>query len=373
MQKLLLTAAAIVFTTAVPALGQTISGVRLFMHFIPHATTPLTQQLDNGWTYAISDPNACGVQILLPWSDVENGSPGAYDWSDLDGLISQWAAKGKRVGITLTSVAGNVDQERGTTLDTPSYVMSSGEQILQCIENPPVPPTPDYLDSRYSTPWRNFITAALARYQDNPDVAFFDIGIGANESFPVAREDSTCQNILNNARPSINYTSWTNYAIGLVDYVASLNPHVQVFFDLNDQSLIGAETADFMTAVAAEAHKFGLGVGNDGFGFNWTTQGLNSKHTAYFESGGKLYPNAPLWYAESASVANQGGLSAFPAVLGEAASLGLPKLHVYAQEWDIAYDPKNSNYAKYHAAYQAAFNSVSPVSGPACRIGAGQP
>jgi hypothetical protein len=358
MGRLFLTAAAaVMFTTTAPA-----SGTRIFMHYIPTSTAPLVQQEPNGWQYVINDPNTCGVQIVVPWSDVET-SKGVYDWNDLDFLVDQWAAKGKYAELTFTGVAENVNQERGFSngspqLSTPAYVMNAGEQIIQCKLPTPVPPTPDYLDSRYYTPWRSFIAAAVAHYgRGNPNIAALHFDVGAGESAPVAKPSSACNAAMNNANPSINGASWEAYAIATVDYVASLRPQVQVFRDLQDT--LGNKS--FMPDMAAEANRFGMGVGNDGFGFNWATQGLTELHTAFFEQGGPLYPYHPLWYAETASVANQGALNVFPSILAEATDLGIHTLHIYAQEWSVAHNPSDINYAKYHGAYQTAFSSVAPV------------
>jgi hypothetical protein len=69
---------------------------------------------------------------------------------------------------------------------------------------------------------------------------------------------------------------------------------------------------------------------------------------------------------------SKGGYDYFPPVMKDAYALGFPTLELYAQEWSIAYNPKNSNYQKYHAAYQSAMQSVSPMSGAACRISPGR-
>jgi hypothetical protein len=157
--------------TAVAA-PASIYGARLFMHDIP-ASPDLIASQPNGWQQAISDPNNCGAQIVIPWAVVDNGT--TYNWSPVDNYIALWAGHGKYVSITFGSAAARVGQDMvpsgsaAPLSNTPSYVLKSGLPVIQChqeLGEPGyfTPPTPDYLDGRYLTPWKKFIAAAIARY-----------------------------------------------------------------------------------------------------------------------------------------------------------------------------------------------------------------
>lgn len=189
-----------------------------------------------------------------------------------------------------------------------------------------------------------------------------EFAIGGDESYPEEDYalDPDCLSKMNAV--GINAQTWLPHAIDIVDYVGSLHPGVQILWDLNTVGQLDPnnKTYGFPTTVAAEARKFGFVVGNDGF-----PTSMNSWWGLYTT-------NVPYTYAETGSVPDMGGDGAFPTTLQDAAKLGIHTLESDAVLWSVAYVPENSYYNKYHQAYQTAIKSLSPASGPVCRLEPGQ-
>lgn len=334
-------------------------GTRLYMHYIPHSTD-LMGGLPNGWRTVINNPADCGVEIQVPWSFVDKD--GVYDWSSLDQFVAVWASQSKLTTLDFSAAASNIAQQMGPTLyNTPAYVLASGAPVLQCHQEKgggePSPPTPDFLDSRVLGPWQNFIRAAVAHYGSDPKIAYLRFAIGGDESYPEASYalDPGCLPQMEAA--GINAQTWLTHGLASVDFVASLNPGVQIVWALNTLDALETSSGAFAATVGNEAKRLHELSGNDGFPINNMTF---------------IYTlEAPYTYAQSASLGNT-GYAAFPPNAAELVKLGVHTFEMRANIWSAAFNPADRAYPKWHAAYQAAFNSLGPVSGPACRLGPGQ-
>jgi hypothetical protein len=276
-----------------------------------------------------------------------------------------WASQGKLTGIHFSAAVSKINQQMGpTTWNTPAYVLNSGAPVIQCHQElgggDPSPPTPDFLDPRVLGPWRNFIRAGLAHYQDDPKIAYLFWAIGGDESYPETDYTLDPQCLPKMEAVGIDASSWLTHGLDSVNFVASLNPQVQVLWDLGTMGALDLSHDNFATRVEAEVKKFHELSGNDGF--------PNSFGGSTF-----LYVDgAPYVYAQSASLSGEGGYAGFPGNMAEAEKLGIHTLELNADYWRAAFDPTDGAYAKWHNTYQATFKSLNPVTGPACRLGPGQ-
>jgi hypothetical protein len=150
------------------------SGVIAYDIYNPNqGTTPFSSSV-------FSDPLISGVQIQVPWEDVETAS-GVYDWSFLDAVFSEADTSGKFVVLTLNP-----------GFSTPSWVLAlPGVVSFQSaysyfgVENPPrtepVPWNTVYLDE-----WFAFIKVLAARYRDNQQLRMVSV------SGPTSTDDEMC-------------------------------------------------------------------------------------------------------------------------------------------------------------------------------------
>lgn len=112
----------------------------------------------------LAAPYVKGILVRFGWSDIETAE-GVYDWSVIDGLLSQAAASGKQ--ITLGVMAGYM---------TPSWVYADGAQPfnfvwdaptfgppLCSVQSIPIPWDPIFLEK-----WQALVQAMGARYSANP-------------------------------------------------------------------------------------------------------------------------------------------------------------------------------------------------------------
>jgi hypothetical protein len=337
-------------------------GTRLFMHYIPHSADLEGDQPDS-WKTVISSPTACGVQIMVPWSFIDKGG-GKYDWSALDQFIALWASQGKLTALHFSAAASNVAQQMGPTLyNTPLYVLESGAPIIQCHQElgggKPSPPTPDFLDPRVLSPWRAFIRAGLAHYEDDLKIAYLRWAIGGDESYPETDFQLDPQCLPKMEAVGINADSWLTHGLNSVDFVASLAPHVQITWDLNALATLDLSQYNFANKVSAKAKSLHELSGNDGF--------PNSLTADFYSSAA-----APYIYAQSSGLSYTGGYAGFPSNMAEAEKLGIHTLEINSDYWSAAFDPSYSAYPKWHTTYQATFKSLNPITGSLCRLRPGQ-
>ncbi len=149
-----------------PAMGWT-------MHFYSNIPTNYGSQLEPSDT--LDDfPGLSTVYLRIPWAFMEP-IEGQFNWAILDTPAQRWIAKGKKIALRLTT------SESWLRFATPEWVFKAGaKSVVYTIGKGPDPNgplvDPVFDDPIYLKKLEAFMMAAGARYGDNPNVAFIDVG-----------------------------------------------------------------------------------------------------------------------------------------------------------------------------------------------------
>lgn len=308
-----------------------------------------------------SDPTICGANLIIPWSSIDNG-PGAspqYDWSFVDQAAAPWEAAGKIVNLIVWGTDENASQAFNGTPATPAYVLSTTDTVT-CPDGV----IPVYWESGYQTPWRAFQAAVISHVSGDPNIGYIRFGLGTGgEDFPVdGFADSACFSAW--TAKGMSASQWLNLSISQVDYEASLGSSHPINIGLNPYP----GTPDLPDKVAAEAVKFGMGIG---------MQGMTVTQTEHAKSHSGCYAN---WcslfntYAGQVPIEMQtyspttpdgGGMTgALPPILDYVLNQAhVQVLELYPEEWLVADDPTWPSYGQYHAAYSQALAQAASVVG----------
>jgi hypothetical protein len=122
-------------------------------------------------------PGVSTVYFRVPWSFVEP-KEGVFNWAFIDTPAQRWVAKHKQVALRLTSTESAWP---APAFATPKWVMGAGAKGHFFNSGAGVTAggqfwEPDYDDEVYLAKLDDFLTAAAARYDGNPEIAFVDVG-----------------------------------------------------------------------------------------------------------------------------------------------------------------------------------------------------
>ncbi len=143
------------------------------MHFYSNIPTNYGSQLEPSDT--VDDfPGLSTVYLRIPWAMVEP-EEGKFNWAILDTPAQRWIAKGKKVAFRITA------SENWMPFATPEWVKNAGAKgTYYEFGKGPVEKgnlwDPDFGDPVFLKKLDSFLAAMALRYDDNPDVAFIDIG-----------------------------------------------------------------------------------------------------------------------------------------------------------------------------------------------------
>jgi hypothetical protein len=118
----------------------------------------------------VSNP-ITGGHATFEWQQVEKG-PGQYDWSDVDSWLDKESASNKATAIGFASY--NARCCGGDAL--PAYLYDVHPDMQVVCEDAWV--IPKYWSESYLNEWGRFIGEAGKRYDDDPRIAFVEIGVG---------------------------------------------------------------------------------------------------------------------------------------------------------------------------------------------------
>ena len=119
-------------------------------------------------------PGLSTIFLRVPWSFLEP-KEGEFNWSLFDTPAQRWIARGKQIGICVSST------ESWLRDATPKWVQEAGAKGVEFEFEKGVKPggplwEPDYLDPIFLQKLENFLAAMARRYDGNPNVAFITIG-----------------------------------------------------------------------------------------------------------------------------------------------------------------------------------------------------
>jgi hypothetical protein len=123
-------------------------------------------------TLNIENPYLAGVQFTFNWAEIEP-EEGNFHWELIDSVIEPWAQRDKKVILSLRTVlkrGANPTQSSAT----PTWVYDAGADKIEFDgTNYPL-----YWDPVFLEKYERFISAVAKRYDNNPDIAFVEMGIG---------------------------------------------------------------------------------------------------------------------------------------------------------------------------------------------------
>ena len=111
-------------------------------------------------------PGLSTVYLRVPWSFVEP-EEGKFVWELLDTPAQRWIEKGKYVAFRITAM------ESWLYYATPKWVFDAGA-VGYDVEGNYI--EPEYGDKIFLEKVENFVKAFAARYDNNPNVAYVDVG-----------------------------------------------------------------------------------------------------------------------------------------------------------------------------------------------------
>ena len=119
-------------------------------------------------------PGLSVIYLRVPWSFLEP-EEGRFDWSLVDTPAQRWIDKGKQVAFRVTC------SESWMRYATPKWVEAAGAKGHNFTVGKGVDPDGPYWEPNYDDPvllakLDQFLTAMAKRYEDNPNVAFIDVG-----------------------------------------------------------------------------------------------------------------------------------------------------------------------------------------------------
>ena len=119
-------------------------------------------------------PGLTVVYLRIPWSYVEP-QEGRFNWAVVDGPAQRWISRGKQVAFRFSC------SESWMRYATPEWVHKAGAKGHNFRSGSGVAADgpfwePDYDDPVFLAKLDRFLAAAAARYDGNPEVAFFDVG-----------------------------------------------------------------------------------------------------------------------------------------------------------------------------------------------------
>lgn len=121
-------------------------------------------------------PGISSIYMRLPW-DLLEPEEGVFNWTVLDTPAQRWIQRGKQIAIRITC------SESWHKWATPKWVHDAGAKGYFYEEGKPGIFSengslwePDFDDPVFLSKLNNFLAALAARYDNNPNVAYIDIG-----------------------------------------------------------------------------------------------------------------------------------------------------------------------------------------------------
>jgi len=291
----------------------------------------------------LSNTNVDGISIRVGWDNLEIAD-GIYNWSFLDSEIGKAAAVGKKAIIRVI--------DGGTHM--PSWVMTGVTTTYTFQTSNPWQPAgtfaiPVFWDAYYTTKKKAMIAAVGARYNSNPTVTAFVVGVANayNADWYVPHRTIIDPPFTNSEVArwlAAGYTTQKleNSATGFIDAAMAAFPNKTVAFSINPNGTLDANPITACSAVAsAERAKWGNRLLVSDNGLAATTP--NAPPPTANNEWNVWYNNRPytcaqmLWYVYGDNhYRMNGGVAGDPAtILTKAINIGVGYQNRYQEIYQI--------------------------------------
>lgn len=115
-----------------------------------------------------------GSYVGFPWATIEP-QENQFDWNDIDSAISVWAPLNKKIILRVSASGWKKWWTPPLTSWTPQWVYDKG---VSHIVDDDGSMKPCYWDTKFLLALQNFITALGQRYDNHPNIACIEMGIG---------------------------------------------------------------------------------------------------------------------------------------------------------------------------------------------------
>jgi hypothetical protein len=301
--------------------------------------------------HLLHNPVVCGANFYLVWNDIDRG-PGAsprYDFSHVEEQMEPWIKAGKEVNLISWAVGyGNKHQV------TPDYVFKQADSV-ECQNGGQVPV---FWDKNFMESYQQFMKEIAQHFGNNPAVGYIRFGLGiGGETFPV------CMYALRDK--GFNAPVWRKYLFDMLDYEATLKSPKTFMVGIN--TFGEPPNIDFVDAVADRAVQDNIAIGSQALSIDDLRADKAGEPCAvdwchvFRQAQGKV--PLELQTLEDTNPDRTGKVGSLVDLLPFALQLHTQIFEIYAQDWLIAYDPEDPNYAKYHGEYQKALEAAAKVVG----------
>ena len=300
--------------------------------------------------YLVSQAPVCGANIYVVWNQVDKG-PNAnprYDWSVIDEQMAPWIAAGKMVNLIVWATGYGSKANA-----TPAYVFAK----VPSVSCPSFGRVPVFWNDDFIQSYQSFQSAILGKYGTNSSVGYIRFGLGAGgEIYPA------CMYALKDH--GFSEATWQKYLFAMLDYEKSLNSSKQLAVGLNEFG--NPPNLNFTASIAERAIHDGIAIGNQGLTVedvrndragracmaDWCRlfRGARGKVPLVLQTGGATHPD----HSDPGSM-----LDILPFALGFHVQI----LELYVEDWLVAYDPTDPNYAHYHDEYRKVYESAAQSLG----------
>lgn len=188
-------------------------------------------------------PLVDGARYSFNWAELEP-QEGQYRWDLIGKMLSEWAARGKRVIIAVKTAQKGGEGETAHSA-TPEWVYAAGAEKIafEAKRGPAEGETivyPVYWDPIYLAKYERFIRALANRFDGDPRIEYVEIGVGQGGAIKVAAEEGALKLFQTQANPPYTperFVEATKKVIDATDAAFSKTPKalfLNTFFKQKD-------------------------------------------------------------------------------------------------------------------------------------------
>jgi hypothetical protein len=301
--------------------------------------------------YLLHNPVVCGANFYLVWNRIDKGPDASsrYDFDAVEEQMEPWIKAGKEVNLIAWAVGYGAKVQV-----TPEYVFKQ-VQSVECENGGQVPV---FWDKGFMDNYQQFMKEIVHHFGNNAAVGYIRFGLGiGGETFPV------CMYALR--EKGFTPQVWRKYLFDMLDYEGALNSPKTLMVGIN--TFGEPPNIDFVDAVADRAVQNKIAIGSQALSMDDPRSDRAGQPCAVdwchvFRGANGKVP-LELQTLEETNPDRSGKVGSMVDLLPFALGLHTQIFEIYMQDWLIAYDPEDPNYARYHEEYQRTYEAAAKVVG----------